>query len=135
MISMSVKSDFAAVVERIDSKFWKQIPFATAKALTDTAKDVQRELNTTIDQVFDRPVPFTQKAIGVTFANKATLTSRVFVKDMQAAYLGLQISGGTRTPKKRALVIPGNLLPLNQYGNIPKGKIKALLARPDVFSV
>lgn len=134
MFSMSVKSDIAAVVERMDRTVWKQVPFATAKALTDTAKDVQRELNTAIDQAFDRPVPFTQKAIGMTFANKATLTSRVFVKDIQAAYLGLQISGGTRTPKGRALVIPGSLLPLNQYGNIPKGKVKALLARSDVFS-
>lgn len=134
MISMSVKADFAAVIERLDRQLWRQVPFAAAKALTDTARAAQKVATSEIDRVFDRPVEFTRKAIGISYATKQTLTAKVFVKDLQAAYLGLQVSGGTRTPKRRALVIPGQNLPLNQYGNIPKGKIKALLARKDVFS-
>lgn len=67
-------------------------------------------------------------------ATKASLSARVHLKDVQAAYLGLQITGGVRTPKKRALVLPGAGLKLNQYGNIPRNKVKQLLARPDTFS-
>lgn len=134
MISLSVKSDIAAVVKRLDRTVWKQVPFAAAKALTDTAKDVQRELNTAIEQVFDQPTPFTQKAVGIATATKQSLSARVFLKDVQAAYLGLQITGGTRLPKRRALVLPGSGLKLNQYGNIPRGKVQQLLARKDVFS-
>src|SRR6185369_9260095 len=46
----------------------------------------------------------------------------------------LEITGGVRRPKGRALVMPSKQLPLNQYGNLPQGKVRALLARADTFS-
>lgn len=132
-MEINVKTNIDQVIRDLDKKFRSQIPFAAAKALTKTAKDVQAKLTAEIEGVFDRPVPFTQKAIGITYANKSTLTSRVFIKDVQAAYLHLQVAGGTRKPAGRALLIPAGVA-LNQYGNIPKGKVKALLGRKDVFS-
>jgi len=132
-ISINVRSTLSQIAKDIARDFRSQIPFATAKALTATAQDLQVALNAKVETVFDRPTPFTKKAIGITIANKSSLTARVFVKDIQAQYLGLQIEGGTRTPKGRALVVPAGLR-LNQYGNIPRGKLKALLARADVFS-
>lgn len=134
MITVTVKTNVDAIMGQVSRDLQRQIPFATAKALTQTAKDAQKAVATRINTVFDKPTPFTQKAVGITPANKATLTSRVFLKDIQAAYLGLQITGGTRTPKKRAIVVPAQALRLNQYGNIPKGKVKALLSRSDTFS-
>ena len=134
MFTVSVKTNVDAVIRNLERKVQSQVAYATARALTQTAKDVQAELNTSINQVFDRPIPFTQKAVGIVYANKATLTSRVFLKDIQAGYLGLEVTGGVRTPKRRALVLPGRALPLNAYGNMPRGKIRALLARGDTFS-
>lgn len=133
-ITVSVRSTIRDLSRDIDRDLRSQLPFATAKALTDTAKDVQRELTAEIDRVFDRPTPFTKRAIGVVTAKKATLTARIFVKDIQAQYLGLEIEGGTRRPKGRALVMPGKQIPLNQYGNLPRNKVRQLLARKDVFS-
>ena len=133
MITINVSSDIDRLAANLRRDVFPQLPFATAKALTDTAKDVQRTVTREIDAVFDRPIPFTRKAIGITYANKRTLTSKVFIKDIQAAYLDLEIIGGTRTPKGRALVLPVDQ-PTNQYGNLPRGKVKALLARADTFS-
>lgn len=133
MITFTVKDDIAAVVRQIDAQFSRQVPFATAKALTETAKEVQRAITDELPRVFDRPTPFTQRGVGMTWATKANLTSKVFLKDVQRDYLALQVTGGTRTPKRKALVVPA-AIGLNPYGNLPRGKIKSLLARKDVFS-
>lgn len=134
MLTFTVKTNVDQVMRGLEGKLRQQIPFATAKALTQTAKDVQRAETTEIGKVFDRPTPFTRSAVGIVPANKQTLSARVFLKDIQAAYLQLQVTGGPRFPKRRALVLPGSGLRLNQYGNIPRNKLKALLARADVFS-
>lgn len=133
MIQFSVKTDIDAAVRQIEARFQRQVPFATAKALTQTAKDVQKAIVEQLPAVFDRPTPFTQRGVGITFATKASLTSRVFLKDVQREYLKLQVTGGTRKPKRTALVVPAGV-GLNAYGNMPPNRIKALLNRKDVFS-
>lgn len=133
MITVSVKSNVDAVVRDLERRFRDQVPFAVAKALTLTAKDVQRAEVEEIRQAFDRPTPFTQQAVGITSATKQRLSAKVFVKTYQLAYLGIQVEGGIRQPKRRALVVPVDL-PLNQYGNIPRRKVQALLSRRDTFS-
>jgi hypothetical protein len=133
MVIINVKTNIDAVIQQLDRRVWKQVPYATARALTATAKDVQRALTEAIPQVFDRPTPFTQRAIGMTWATKNTLRSKVFIKDVQAGYLRLQVSGGTEFPKKRALVVPAGVA-LNAYGNMTRNKLRSLLNRKDVFS-
>lgn len=133
MIQFSVKSDIDAAIRQVEAKFRNQVPFATAKALTRTAQDVQRAIVDQLPTVFDRPTPFTMRGVGITYATKATLTSRVFLRDIQREYLQLQVTGGTRSPKKVALVVPSGI-DLNAYGNLPRNKVKSLLARKDVFS-
>lgn len=133
MLQFDVKSNIDQVARQLDSRFSRQVPFATARALTATAKEVQRAITDELPRIFDRPTPFTQRGIGMTMATKASLTSRVFIKDIQREYLQLQVRGGVRTPKKRALVLPAEV-GLNAYGNIPRSRLKTLLARKDVFS-
>lgn len=112
----------------------RQLPFATAKALTDVARyDVKPAVERRIDQAFDKPVRFTQQAVAYHPAHKATLVSRVFVKDIQRGYLGIQQEGGVRRATGRALAIPVRQ-ERNSYGNLPRGTIKRLLARKDTFS-
>lgn len=133
MLTINVRTNAKEVMRGLEQRLQRQIPFAIAKGLTATAKDVQRELTTEMSKDFDRPTPFTQRAIGIAIARKDTLTARVFIKDIQLAYLGIQVDGGTRLPKRRALTLPTDI-PLNQYGNIPRRKLQQLLARRDVFS-
>ena len=84
-------------------------------------------------RVFDRPTPFTLRAVGYRPATKANLTAEVFIRQAQAQYLDLQIKGGIERPKRRALLKPVGL-PLNVYGNMTRGAIKRLLAKKNTFS-
>jgi len=105
----------------------KQLPFATAKALTITARDAKRAVDAQLPKKLDRPTPFTRRAIGIKAARKTLLQSEVFVKDTQWEYLKYAIEGGTRTPKRNAIATPGSKTRLNKYGNMPRGKAHKLL--------
>lgn len=131
-MQMRVKTNIPDV-RRIVGKQRSQVPFATAVALTATAKSAQKRAESLIDERFDKPTPFTKKGVAILPARKSRLMSRVFVKDRQATYLAMQETGGTRTPSGRALVIPANVR-RNRYGNIARGGVQRLLARADTFS-
>ncbi|GAB5376485.1 MAG: hypothetical protein AcusKO_29470 [Acuticoccus sp.] len=109
------------------------MPFATSLALTETARDIETNVNKRIGRVFDRPTPFTKRAVFVQRASKAKLVATVGIKDKQAEYLELQEEGGTRLPKGRALVMPVQAR-VNQYGNIPRKAVARAVARPDTFA-
>lgn len=132
MIRVSVHADVKAISAQLDQVARKQIPFATAQALTAVAKAAQAKVTRDLPTIFDRPTPFTLRAVGVTSATKASQTAVVFIKPVQAAYLGIEETGGTRLPSRTALVLPGSIR-LNAYGNIPKGALARAKARRNVF--
>lgn len=113
----------------------KQLPFAMALALTRTAQLVQQAETANLPEVFDRPTPFTMKAIGMQKATKSKLESVIFVKDIQAGYLKPYIMGGLSVPAKPANIamLRPKAIDLNQYGNIPANKIKKLLGNKDKY--
>jgi hypothetical protein len=127
------RADFRPMTRALDDLARKQVPFAAARALNDTAAAAQIAVRRQLPSIFDRPTPFTMNSIGVQRATKATLEARVFVKDKQAEYLELQETGGTRQPKKRAILLP-RLIRRNQYGNMPRGAVAAARAKPATFS-
>jgi hypothetical protein len=130
---VSVRHDFNKLIRTLDDLGRRQMPFAAALALTETAHAVQAAETDAIATVFDRPTPFTQRAIGVTPARKERLEAVVFVKRVQAGYLGLEETGGERTPQPgKPVVIPG-AIPLDAYGNIPRGALRRFKSRRDVF--
>lgn len=134
-VRISVRADLAALTRRLNDFERKQLPFASAQALTAVAKNVQAAEKAALPHVFDRPTPFTVNSIGVKAARKNTQEALVFVKDIAAAYLEPYEFGGTHkligsgktwlNPKDRAL--------LNQYGNFSKSTLKRLEGRPDIF--
>ena len=132
-MQISMKSDISKATAKLRDAQRKQIPFAVSKALSDTAWDVAKEEARQMPIKLDRPIPFSMKAFGVIRATKSKLVASVFIKPIQAAYLKYQVEGGTRRPKGKAMPVPGDIR-LNQYGNMTKGKIKALLADPRNFS-
>lgn len=105
----------------------KQVKYATARALTATAKKIQAELPGELERALDRPTDFTKKGTFVTRAERDNLTAVVGFKDRQASYLKWQIEGGTRAPTKKALRLP-SAVKLDAFGNLPKGIIKQLIA-------
>lgn len=112
----------------------EQIPFAAALALTETARDdVKPAVELRIELAFDRPTPFTRRGVAYLAARKNNLVATVLIKDRQAAYLKIEETGGVRRPRNRALPIPVAQR-RNKYGNLPRGSVRRLLARPDTFS-
>ncbi|PWC74047.1 hypothetical protein [Azospirillum sp. TSH64] len=136
MLALDVRADLKPLQSTLTGLAKDQIPFATARALTAVAKKVQAAEKEALTEVFDRPTLFTQRAVGVKAARKADLTAIIFVKDIAAKYLEPFELGGQHhlPPSKRGgtLFNPKNVQ-LNQYGNLPKGKLRRLAARPDTF--
>ncbi|MBY0237879.1 MAG: hypothetical protein K2X55_01045 [Burkholderiaceae bacterium] len=114
----------------------RQLPFAVAKAMTATVKQAQAAETAHINTAFNRPTPFTQKAIGISVATRTNLAASVFVRNAQAKYLAVQAVGGQRELKtfeqrfaeqgRAQVALPGRGIALNQYGNITRAKIKRI---------
>jgi hypothetical protein len=126
------------MVSNFNSFTANQAPFAMAKALTDTVKGASKAVTAHIEQVFDKPTPFTKRAMAFTPANKSELKATVVVKAQQASYLVTEMEGGARgfkTFEERfaaggrspTLLLPGAGVGLNQYGNISKAKLLRIL--------
>ena len=59
-ISIDVRADIKGAVKYLNRVQRKQVPFATALALTRTAQDVAKAETAQISKKLDRPTPFTQ---------------------------------------------------------------------------
>jgi hypothetical protein len=133
MISINVKSNLDAVLNSFIASTRKQALFATAKALTDTAKAVRLDIMAEMPKQIDKPTPYTLRGVGYRPANKTTLTAVVFLRDVQAVYLSKLIKGGTERPKAKAFFVPEGVR-TDRYGNIPRNEMRKLRGRKDVFS-
>jgi len=132
--SIDIRSNIKAFERQVSAFAFKQLPFATALALTDLAKDVQAAEQENERKVLDRPRPFTTGAIGVRKANKARMEATVFVKDITAAYLEPYQFGGKNKLNSRALLKPVDAVQdLDQFGNLPRNFLRKLKGRPDIF--
>lgn len=130
---ITIKSNVDQATKSLTELQERQVPYAAARTVNDLAKLAQEAEKKAMPSVFDKPTPFTVNSVGVTLAKKAMPVASVFVKDKAAQYLspfefgGKQFLGG-----KPADLVPVNAAP-NSYGNLPRGKIQQLLARPDCF--
>ena len=105
----------------------KQIPFATALAITKTLQRAKVGVIKQAKKDIDRPTPFTLRGFRVQSANKRTLTGRLFIAPIQENYLRYQIFGGVRRPKGTALALPpakpeAGGVRLDRYGNVPRAQ-------------
>lgn len=131
---INIRTNIKAFEKQLSAFAFKQIPFATAQALTALANTVAIAEQDNEKKVLDRPRPFTTGAIGVVKANKARMAATVFVKDITAAYLEPYQFGGTNVLNGRALLKPvGAVKDLDQFGNLPRSFLKSLQGRADIF--
>jgi hypothetical protein len=140
LLQINVKHDIKDL-ERKMRRFERQIPFTTARALTETAKIAKEDTQKEIQRVFKQPKPFTVKGVYVRSAKKRNLVATVGLKEITAEYLQHQvkkrdrnIKGAEHALRKRGLlpkngyIVPGPAVRLNKYGNIAKATLNRILS-------
>lgn len=139
-MQISIKSNIEKVIKDLDNIAKKQIPFAIAKALTDTGKEVATEMEKKTTTIFDRPTRFIQQGFARTMARKGETSIKIFVKDKQKPILHPHVYGGKRSVKRfeehlrnKGLLpsgmyaVTGSGARLNRYGNMTGGQITQIL--------
>lgn len=133
MTSISIQADLKPLHRALRDIGHKQVPFATALGLTKIAQAVQADERIQVDKTFDKATPFTENAFAVLPAKKIAPIAVVFAKDVQAQYLAPYVVGGDRSlGSKKGMLVPIGAA-TNQYGNLSKGTLARLKARPNVF--
>lgn len=128
----------------------RQLPYATSLALNRTAQHILDALVQVTGQVFDRPTPYTLRALKLGRATKDNLVATVDYRDGAGKgisadkYLPPQVLGGGRRLKRseRALsrvglpkgyTIPAAGAEMDAYGNMSRGQIVKLLSYLQAF--
>jgi hypothetical protein len=123
----------------------KSVGFARTVALTRTARATSEFLGQEILRVFDRPTPFTQRAVTWLWATADKQAVDVFIRTFAgkgvpaSKYLYAEIMGGARRQKRsevalqrlmgnRGFWVPGPGLTLDAYGNVPGSSIRRMLS-------
>jgi hypothetical protein len=143
-VAGTVTWDMSRLAARLNDAQRRQVPFATALALTRVAQAAREEIiRAEMPRSFDRPTPYTLRATFVERARKDRLYARVLLRGSRAesSYLRAQIEGGKRALKsyERKLLnagllpagfvtIPGAGAKLNGYGNIPGSRLMQMLS-------
>jgi hypothetical protein len=116
---------------RLNDMGRKQVPFAAAKAITKTAKSVEKGLQGDMASAFKSASPYTQRATFSTSATKSNLTATVGLKDQKpsggtapSVLLKEHFTGGLRgnKPYEKAIISMAGM-PAG-YRAIPAGGIK-----------
>ena len=131
-LTISVRSNLKQIERSLSAFAYKQVPFATAQALTTLAKQVKEAEVKNLSTHLDRPTPFTLRSMGIKRARKGYPEAVIFVKDIQARYLTPVEFGGKQVLNSKA-VIRAVHATLNQYGNIPRTALARIKGRTDVF--
>lgn len=125
---MSTLKDLSRQLKQLQ----KQIPFATAQAMTSVVRDIAAAQKVALGRKLESPTPFTVNSVGYAGARKNNLRAKVFVRDVAAEYLEPFEFGGEHKLNSQALLNPKNIK-LNKYGNMPRNKLSQLKAKPNVF--
>ncbi|MEM8138016.1 hypothetical protein Q4R03_16905 [Morganella morganii] len=110
----------------------KQIPFATAQAMTAVVRKIEGAQKVAMQRNLDNPTPFTVKSVKSRGARKSDLKAKVFVMNTAAAYLEPFEIGGVHKLNGSALLNPKDIK-LNKYGNLPRNKMPALKSKENTF--
>lgn len=143
VIEVDPRQQFARQLESIAMR---QLPYAAMQALNSTAWNVRKVWEAKISQVFDRPVPLTQRAVVYEKATRDNLTATIKVRDEArggtppAKYLLAEVQGGARRLQRferrlqheghlpaGMITVPGMGARRNKYGNISRAQVRQML--------
>lgn len=111
---------------------------AMRDGVNDVAARAAEAANLATDELFDRPNPFTRRSFAVLKAQlRNDPSALVYVREIQAEYLELQIEGGIRRAGDYATsrlgpIVPGPHGARDAFGNLPRGYIKKQMQDPHV---
>lgn len=142
-MKFDVRSNFRDLERSLSDVGQKQLPFATALALNDTAKEIVDALRDHMGRVFDRPTRWTMNAFHFRRATKTSLSAVIERKTSIRGrhYLEVQAAGGRRPNTGWEKQIGQKLgldvgymsgtgrLKRDGYGNIPRGGMQRILSR------
>lgn len=150
--TVSASANTAAIARSLGNLADKQIPFATANALTAIAKRIKAGQVKVMKDRLDRPTPFTLNSLYLKAARKNQLEARVWFKDYASKgtpagkYMQPSVYGGAGKQKRfeRALVarglmgddqhaIPVSSMARDSYGNVPRGLYVKILSGLKAF--
>lgn len=150
---IDVKVEAAAFKRSLTALEKREFPYAAARALTFTAKDVQKNTVKRMQRVLDRPTRFTLGAFRVLPAKKNYLVAEVGFREFTSTSAGFRSYlepleyGGPRPPKRfekrlRAIgvmsdseyAVPAKGFRLNAYGNIPSSRFVQILSQLKAFN-
>ena len=143
-MQISVVANTKQLTKHLNRIQRKQIPFATSKALNDVAFDCRSFIQKSLPRRLDRPTKGIISSVQVEKSKKKNLVATVGFaglgfkstkwSESPAEIMRRHIKGGTRTPQGKAIPVPiARNLKLNKFGNMPRTKIKTLLAKPDKY--
>ena len=128
-----VKDNIKEITKNLDRKYRKQIPFATSQALNDVAKRGYEESNKQTANVFaGGATRWTKNSFRYRRSTRRNLMSVVYLRD-DHAYMEYQIEGGTRMPKRKAIMTPTRKARLNKYGNFTRGKVQQMINNDEKY--
>lgn len=127
MIGFNVTSNVDQVLG-FTARIHPQFRFALSLGMNNVMRKAREGAVSLLDREIDKPTPFTRGGFFLLPARKDRLTATLGIKDKQAEYMVYQVKGGSRAPKSVALRLPATVQ-LNDYGNLPAGVIKQLIAR------
>lgn len=150
-VDVDVRGNVKEFTKYLDSVQKQQLPFAVSLALNNTADDVSERQRDAAQRIFDRPTPFVLNGISTTRgrfrgkrANKRRLVASIIPGYAKGGLDGggrrindllrLEIEGGTRLPKGRAIVVPTKLASVNKHGNLRNKQVARLAGQKTTFS-
>jgi len=156
-MEISVKADVKEAIKYLDRIQRKQVPFATHRALNDTARDVMYHIRKhDLPRYIHKPIGVTKRGILYRRSkSKRDLTAYVFIDDGTYGHSGVNvrkyllpnIKGGSRALKRseyllrRKGILPQGkyLMPAKRYtnaaGNIKPGLMQMILSQMQAFNV
>ena len=128
-INLNVSANIKEVTRQLSRTQKRQIPFATSRALNDLVFDISRnKMPKFADKIFKGgATPFTKRGFKFTKSTKKTLSASVLIDKVQGSYMQFQVSGGTRFPKRKAILVPTNKIRLNKYGNLTRATYSRII--------
>lgn len=142
MVAIKIELQGMDRVQRMLGSAAKQVRFATAVALTRTAKKGSQRLQQEMQRQFDQPTPWIGKGTFSSGAKPVSLEARFGVKDRQALYVKEHFGAGRgrrgQKPYERVLrsmgvlpadyrAVPGAGLKLDSRGNPTRNQLREIL--------
>jgi len=145
VLNISIASDVNLAIQALSDLNRRHVPFAQVLAMTMTANDVKRAEYEQMNTSFDRPKPWTLRALRTVPATRSRPMATVDYKEgtnsvPASRFLIPNIEGGPRSQKSHELAIapllkgysylvPSKYVKLDAYGNMPASELRRIVSQ------